>query len=370
MRKRLTATVLTAIILVSSTSSIVVFADTLQQKLDKQYRELKESKNKLTTAKKTVEELESKIEEFDYQIENALFEIDELNIKIETIEGNIETANEEIGQAEKDMIGEKELYNDRMAAMYISGKTGFIEVLLGAKGLRDLYSRIQIIRTITELDNEVIASLKAKKADIEKRKKAMEEETVKLDSTIAIHEEKMVKLKGDKSEQQKYINEAQKQVTAYANVVNQDQKEISKTKKLIEEARAKTETYVPSRGSSDISSNAVIAYASNYLGRPYRWGATGPNYFDCSGFTQYVFRHFEVKIPRVSRYQAKAGKYVPKSQLRPGDLVFFAKPGRAVHHVGIYVGNNSYIHAPRTGDVIKISRLSSRSDYYTARRFF
>ncbi|GAA0177381.1 NlpC/P60 family protein [Clostridium sediminicola] len=370
MRKRLTATVLTTIILISSTSSVVVLADTLQQKLDKQYKELKDSKNKLSSAKKTVEELESKIEEFDYEIENTMFEIDELNNKIETIEVNIENAAKDIGQAEKDMINEKVLYNDRITAMYISGKTGFVEILLGAKGFHDLYSRIQIIRTITELDNEIIASLKRKKAEVEKRKKIMEEETEKLDSSVAIYKEKMVKLEANKTEQQKYINEARKQVTAYANAVSQDQKDITKTKKLIEQARAKTSTYVPSRGSSKISSSAVIAYASNFLGRPYRWGATGPSSFDCSGFTQYVFRHFGVKIPRVSRDQAKAGKYVPKSQLKPGDLVFFAKRGRAVHHVGIYVGNNSYIHAPRTGDVIKISRLSSRSDYYTARRFF
>jgi cell wall-associated NlpC family hydrolase len=105
------------------------------------------------------------------------------------------------------------------------------------------------------------------------------------------------------------------------------------------------------------------------LGCKYSWGATGPKYFDCSGLTQYVYKHFGINIPRVSRDQARAGTYVEKSDLQPGDLVFFAYSSGVVHHVGIYIGNGSFIHAPQTGDVVKITLLSSRSDYYTARRY-
>lgn len=370
MHKRLTATVLTVAIITSCGASTVVLADTLDKQLEQQKKDLKAHKKDYDEAQKIVEELNSKIELLDSQIEEALYETEELNKNIAETEQNIENATKEIEQAEKDMETEKQLYNERISAMYIGGRSNYVEVLLGSKSLSDLFSRIQTIKTITELDEEIISNLEAKQVEVEKSKKAMEEETVKLALTKSIYEEKMVKIQEDKDAQQPYIDEAKKEATAYANVVNKDKAQIAKTQKLIDEARGDSSSDEPSRGDGNISSNAIVAYASNYLGRPYRWGASGPNSFDCSGFTSYVFAHFGVNLPRVSRSQATVGSYVPKSKLKPGDLVFFAKPGRAVHHVGIYVGNNSYIHSPQTGDVVKISTLSRRSDYYTARRVY
>lgn len=200
MHKKVTATVLTNIILVSFGSSIVVSADTLQQKLEQQNKEMKTLQSELSESQKIVEKLNSKIEEFDYEIENTLYEIDELNNQIELIEGEIQNAIKEIEQAEEDMKAEKDLYNSRMSAMYISGRTGFIEVLLGSKSLSDLFTRIQIIKKLTELDNEIIFSLKAKKVKIEKSKTIMEEEILKLDLTLSIQEEKMAKLQESKDE--------------------------------------------------------------------------------------------------------------------------------------------------------------------------
>ena len=104
----------------------------------------------------------------------------------------------------------------------------------------------------------------------------------------------------------------------------------------------------------------VISVAKAQMGKPYRWGATGPNSFDCSGLMQYAFKNGAgISLPRVSRDQANVGKKVSKAELQPGDLVFFAKGGR-IHHVGMYLGNDQYIHAPQTGDVVKISKLSAR----------
>lgn len=111
----------------------------------------------------------------------------------------------------------------------------------------------------------------------------------------------------------------------------------------------------------------VIAVAKAQMGKPYRWGATGPNSFDCSGLMQYSFKNgANVSLPRVSRDQATVGKKVSKAELLPGDLVFFGRGG-TITHVGMYLGNDQYIHAPQTGDVVKISRLSART-MATARR--
>ena len=111
----------------------------------------------------------------------------------------------------------------------------------------------------------------------------------------------------------------------------------------------------------------VIAVAKAQMGKPYRWGATGPSSFDCSGLMLYSYQKgANVKLPRVSRDQAKAGVKVSKADLKPGDLVFFGRGG-GITHVGMYLGNDQYIHAPQTGDVVKISKLSART-MVTARR--
>jgi len=105
----------------------------------------------------------------------------------------------------------------------------------------------------------------------------------------------------------------------------------------------------------------VIRIAKRYLGRRYVWGAEGPNSFDCSGFTQYVMRKSKgIKIPRVSRRQAYYGKYVSRRNLKPGDLIFFDTSRRRrgyVNHVGIYIGNNKFIHASSARHRVVITSL-------------
>lgn len=113
----------------------------------------------------------------------------------------------------------------------------------------------------------------------------------------------------------------------------------------------------------------VIDLAKQYIGVRYVYGGTTPNGFDCSGLVQYVYRQMGVSLNRVAADQAKNGVYVAKENLQPGDMVFFKKPGRAIHHVGLYVGNGNYLHAPYTGRTICIEPMT-RSDYYTARRVF
>ncbi len=119
------------------------------------------------------------------------------------------------------------------------------------------------------------------------------------------------------------------------------------------------------------SSSQVANYAYNFLGRPYVYGANGPNAFDCSGFTSYVYRHFGVSLPRTARSQFSAGSAVSRDNLAPGDLVFFNTVGY-LGHVGLYIGGGDFIHAASSGRV-KISSLNEgyyRTRYAGARRVF
>ena len=97
-----------------------------------------------------------------------------------------------------------------------------------------------------------------------------------------------------------------------------------------------------------------------YLGTPYVWGGASPSGFDCSGLVMYVYAQVGVSLPHSSYAQYGYGSPVSRSDLQPGDLVFFDGLG----HVGIYIGGDQFVHAPHTGDVVKISSLSE--DWYAA----
>lgn len=105
------------------------------------------------------------------------------------------------------------------------------------------------------------------------------------------------------------------------------------------------------------ASTTVVLLALQHLGKPYLLGAEGPDRFDCSGLVCYVYAQIGVRLPRVTFSQVRCGRPVSTAELRAGDLVFFRGNG----HVGIYIGGGSFVHAPHTGDVVKISPLSGRS---------
>jgi cell wall-associated NlpC family hydrolase len=102
----------------------------------------------------------------------------------------------------------------------------------------------------------------------------------------------------------------------------------------------------------------IISYGKQFLGTPYVFGTAGPKNFDCSGFTQYVFKHFGINLPHKAALQAGVGQDVGGiGNAKPGDIVTFYHSDGKVGHVGIYLGNGQFIHAPHTGDVVKISNL-------------
>jgi len=110
----------------------------------------------------------------------------------------------------------------------------------------------------------------------------------------------------------------------------------------------------------------VESRAKSFLGTPYVWGATGPNKFDCSGFTQWVFRDVGINIPRVSRDQARVGQFISFNNLQRGDMMFFDTHKRRtgkVTHVGIYLGNGNFIHASSAGKKVVIYNFNQKTFY-------
>jgi cell wall-associated NlpC family hydrolase len=118
---------------------------------------------------------------------------------------------------------------------------------------------------------------------------------------------------------------------------------------------------------------AVLLAAESRIGAPYRYGGAGPDAFDCSGLVNYAHRQLGITVPRTAAEQFAAATPVPRRELRPGDLVFFRLQGPAVNHVGIYAGNDRFVHAPQSGGAVRMAGLDDeyfRRSFAGAGRFY
>jgi len=346
-----------------------------QSELNNQKNALQNNKKSFEAAEKEIQQLEVKIETLDCKIEGLMNEIKKASVLISSKEEEIKQAQTELYKAEEDVKVEQELFNKRMRSMYINGNNSYLEVILNSKGLDQLISNVELLRSIAKYDKQILADLNNKKNKIKVKEEALEKEKQVLVALKSDKEDKLSSVKASKAEQIKLIKKANEKKRYYASKIGEYNKKIQETQRVINETLKRIEQIKasipkrdPSRGMSNVSGEEVVAYASRFLGTPYVWGGNGPKYFDCSGFVRYVYAHFGISLYRVTYDQVKQGKYVPRNQLKPGDLIFFGTKYN-VHHVGMYVGNGCFIHAPHTGDVIKITRLTARSDYYCARRF-
>jgi cell wall-associated NlpC family hydrolase len=121
----------------------------------------------------------------------------------------------------------------------------------------------------------------------------------------------------------------------------------------------------PEQAPVDGTTSAVVSIAMRYLGIAYRYGGTSPRGFDCSGFTQYVFEQVGVSLPRTADQQLRATTRIPRSEARPGDLVFYLGGGGPATHVGIYLGGGKMIDSPRTGKVVSVRAIYSSNVVFT-----
>ena len=360
------------------TSNVTALAIPTNEKLQQQ-------KDSLTKIQDEREAIETRLEEFDNEIEEIMTKTEENKVNILQTKKEIESAAARAKQVEKETQKEQELFNSRMRILYINGFDGYMSIILDSEDFGDFVSRVENIKTIIEFDKKVVEAFKVAQKELNEKQQSLNNTKEVLLNLQVENKQKLDKIIITKESQNKLITELKSKEIVSKELHNKlitelksskenllvaqiSESEVSASKSItkINEIRKSAPKYTPSRGSAAISSNAIIAYASNFLGTPYLWGGTTPSGFDCSGFTQYVYAHFGISLGRATFHQIKDGVQVSRDNLQAGDLVFFGTFANP-HHMGIYVGDNNYIHAPHTGDVIKISPMG-RKDYVTARR--
>ncbi|WP_346940410.1 NlpC/P60 family protein [uncultured Clostridium sp.] len=340
-------------------------------------QKLEENKNNYKSAQEQVDEIEASIQSVNSQMEDISIDIEELNAEILEAEGKIKESNKKVQATESDIKDQNEVFSQRMRAMYINGMGSYAEALLNSKSVSDFMSTLSNVNIIINSDKEIVSGLNEKKETLVKEKKVVEDEKVKLDALQEENNKKLAQLEEKRAEHKEALAKAEANRDLFDAAVKENEAQLEETKRQISQYVSNgtsTSSNRPSRGGSGDSSvvappnasgSSIVGYAYKFLGVPYQWGGNGPNTFDCSGLTKYVYAACGISLPRVAQDQMNAG--TPVSQPEPGDLVFFGTSGN-IYHVGIYVGNNSYLHAPQDNEVVKISPMT-RGDYAGARRY-
>jgi cell wall-associated NlpC family hydrolase len=235
----------------------------------------------------------------------------------------------------------------RVETMYRTGPLGVLDVLLGAASFEDFATTWELLDQQNAQDADSLSELKTARAEATRTQAEL----------VSAQSQSKTQLAYATGRKRYIVSELEKR----GDMLRGLEAEIAA---LEAQARARASAAARRRSRStpkagtpvSAPKGSVVEIAMRYLGRPYHWAASGPDSFDCSGFTMFVYSKVGVSLPHSSRAQYGRGQKVSRADLRPGDLVFF---GRPIHHVGIYVGGGQFIHSPHTGDVVSVDALYS-----------
>jgi peptidoglycan DL-endopeptidase CwlO len=337
-----------------------------------------------------INDFETKMQQLDNQISDGMVKSEKLNDDIKAQQGKIEAAKAEIEKAKKDLDAHKKVYSERLRSYQSQGQQPLItyaEILLSSDNISEFLTRSTAISQFLQSDSDLLNGLIQKQKDLENAQAQLHNELDKLKSVQDELAAEQKKIEEDKQTVQQELADSKNNLQLQqAKLAQQQAEELAQQKALqqaaelarqqaaqqaAQKAAAQQQVQRTSSGSSNSApttstdnsnltnsdkASKVIAYAEQFLGVPYVWGGSSPSGFDCSGLMQYVFHSVGVSLPRTAAMQQNVGTRISPSQVQPGDLVFEGAPA---YHVGMYIGGGSWIQAPETGDVVKISTYNS-----------
>jgi peptidoglycan DL-endopeptidase CwlO len=321
--------------------------------------------------------------------QNDLYAADQ---QLARINADLKTNGRHLEIARESLVVAQARVSARLRALYMhGGDGGTVAILLGAQSLDDLVNRLDAEKRVNKQDASVLHDVKAFRREVELRqqrltnahasqtqvvaarlaaKRSVENDLAHANALYGSIKGEIAKLQAAERIQQALLAAQARARLAAAQRAAAAQAAAASSAPTPSSADP-TVTTVPSVGSAIPAAppsqyGNVVGVAMQYLGVPYVWGGSTPNGFDCSGFTAWVYAQVGVSLPHNAAAQFSYGVPVDRSQLEPGDLVFFDGLG----HVGLYIGGGQFIHAPHTGDVVKISSLIGWYDsgYVGARR--
>ncbi|MDY0087698.1 MAG: NlpC/P60 family protein [Coriobacteriia bacterium] len=279
--------------------------------------------------------------------------------KLNNTKQRVNVAHDDLTNAEQALELQNELLGKRATSIYKLGSFAAIEMVLQSSSLSDFLTRLKFLNTLGMADADVVKALLAQKELVEETATRLEDAEAEAEALEFEMRARQIEIMLRIQERQQMLAEAQGDLLELlgSEAARRQREENALLRQILSGA---------SEAGITIEPGSPIETALAYHGIPYLWGGESPAGFDCSGLVLYVFRQHGVNLPHYSGSQFLLGQKIVPAALQPGDVVFFGSP---IYHVGIYMGADYFIHAPRTGDFVKISRLSARKDYAGARRY-
>jgi len=310
-------------------------------------------------------QVKQQVDALDEKVEIAAEAYNEARSKHQKLTSEMEATRARIAEQSAIIDDLQSSLNARAGSIYRTGRLSFLEVLLGARDFDQFATVWDVLRDINERDAESITALSQARAEARAAEEQLASQEAEAKQVVEQMAANKASIESQLAERKRMLSGLEAEI---ARIEAAERARAEAAARAAVVSRSSVSAFVPSQSfppPTRAARSEVVAVAKRYLGAPYQWAASGPNSFDCSGFTMFVYSQVGVSLPHSSRAQYGVGEKVPRSALQPGDLVFFGSP---IHHVGIYVGGGQYIHSPRTGDVVRIASLSSRTNYVGAAR--
>jgi cell wall-associated NlpC family hydrolase len=316
------------------------------------------------------------IDQIDHSLDAAVEQYNLANVRLHKIEGDMRENKKQLALARANLnVSQKSLAKRLVTAYTSTEDTSTLAVLLGSTSFEDMLNRVEAINSTSSQDANIVEQVRSSKLaiqhhEVELRNAHQEQQHIvaqkaaqkqHIESQLATRRQLLSSIRGEIQRLKAAEAAQQRQLAAAAQARIAGQGNPPAIGIGVGASTPEGSTVAPPN-----VHGGVVGVAMHYLGVPYVWGGASPRGFDCSGLVMYAFAQIGVSLPHSSYAQAGMGAPVSMSQLEPGDLVFFT----GASHVGIYIGGGQFIHAPHTGDVVKISSLSGyyASAFYTARR--
>ena len=305
-------------------------------------------------------EISNQINALDKDLAVATEAYDRVKDELDGISAKVDETRQRLFEIKDSLKERRGILNARVVELYKNGRTSMLEVLLRTKDFDDFLKRADYVSRVAENDSRLIDRIKSSRDSLAEVEGQLADQQRQQEGLVQQAAAKKNLVESSLTQRQALLNSINQDIQ---NLLAQEAKRRAEESAALEKQAQQELANTPNAPSSDIATTAM-----KYLGIPYHWAGEGPGKcttgehricFDCSGFTKYIYMLFGIELPHNAAMQYDRGIKVPLSQARPGDLVFFGSPA---HHVGMYLGNDMFIQAPHTGDVVKVSKLSDRSD--------
>ena len=334
-----------------------------------------------------VEAIQAELAAIDAEVERAAEAYNGARYELGVVKDRIAQNKRQIEGTVQDLKRSERVLAERLRDIYATPDPTLAEVIINSGSISAAADQIELLDQVGQQDASVVGTLEDNKARLEALRAELLIDQKKVEAYVEQTRQYKAKVEGLLAQRAAVLENVKGELAQMIRAEEERQRQIAAQQAALAQARQAAAAAAASQGGgsggvaapasggsapaaatapipSGDGNAAAVAIAMQQLGTPYSWGGSGPGGFDCSGLAAYAYAQIGKSVPHYTGAIWNQFPKVSNSDLQAGDMVFFNGGG----HMGLYVGGGQYVHAPQTGDVVKVSNLGERSDYMGAVR--